>query len=149
MRYVVEYETKARISEGISPVTTDTMHNKISATRSWLSGHPMTSLFLLAGIFWLTITLATGDWSGDEAEPDGIGRSGAVAEVICQQAVSERLRAPSTAEFTRGTVAGYPYTVTGRVEAGNAFGGRVSHDYRCIVRDDGPDHQVVESVAID
>lgn len=55
-----------------------------------------------------------------------------------QQAVSDRLRAPSTADFlsssVRATRSGCDWIVSGEVDAQNAFGGTVRSSYRAKVR---------------
>ncbi|MEU6204606.1 hypothetical protein ABZ814_13575 [Micromonospora musae] len=57
----------------------------------------------------------------------------------CQQAISDQLKAPSTAEYGEPAVTsedgnfGTYYEVTGVVDAENGFGATVRGDYRCKV----------------
>lgn len=64
----------------------------------------------------------------DTYHPDEYG-----AQNICEEAVKDRLRAPSTAKFSdvQATGAGGSWTVTGLVEAENGFGGTVGNRYTC------------------
>lgn len=58
-----------------------------------------------------------------------------MAEVMCQEFVSKKLRAPSTAEFnnTQHKVTGKRWFVWGTVSAQNAFGGTVDAPYSCLL----------------
>lgn len=68
----------------------------------------------------------------------------------CQGFVSDRLKAPSTAEFTevvavreKGTANGW--TALGVVDAENAFGAKIRSDFRCRMHTAG-DRWVLEAV---
>jgi hypothetical protein len=56
------------------------------------------------------------------------------AESQCEARVKEKLKAPSTAEFS-GTTAtgGGPWTVTGQVDSQNSFGAMIRSPFGCTV----------------
>lgn len=58
-----------------------------------------------------------------------------LAAIACENAVEERLKAPSTAEFTGQLVTGTGslYTVTGTVDSENEFGAMLRNAYSCDV----------------
>lgn len=59
------------------------------------------------------------------------------ARRVCEGFVTDRLKAPSTAQFTRGGVTGTAVdgvTVTGAVDAQNYFGAMVRGTFSCKVR---------------
>lgn len=69
------------------------------------------------------------------------------AVVACKRFVEERLTAPATADFSGETVTGEgPFTVTGTVDAENAFGAKLRSTYTCVVRASG-DTLVLDSLA--
>lgn len=62
------------------------------------------------------------------------------AKRVCQEKfIPERLKAPSTADFSdvQVTSSGHVYTVTGNVDAQNSFGAKVRSTFTCIVQDTG------------
>lgn len=62
------------------------------------------------------------------------------AQVACEQAVSERLKSPSSADFsgwTRTDNGNNTFAITGYVDAQNSFGAKVRTQFRCTVRDNG------------
>ena len=72
----------------------------------------------------------------DELTPDQVNRS---AERACEDFVSARLKAPSTAEFsgTRTQHQGARYVVTGAVDAENSFGAPLRSTYTCTLTSSG------------
>lgn len=65
-----------------------------------------------------------------------------VAESVCQEYVTDRLKVPSSAQFSSADVAPMPddvYAVTASVSSENSFGAAVTHDYTCTVHDEGDD----------
>ena len=79
----------------------------------------------------------------------------AAAADRCQQAISDKLKAPSTAEFgdptvtvEEGNFATY-YDVTGEVDAENGFGAMVRGDYRCKVTREQDGSWLVNSATFD
>lgn len=73
------------------------------------------------------------------------------ATVICERAVADRLRSPSTAEFGRPsvTVTSSGARVTGHVDAENGFGATVRADYLCVVEGVGDNLRVVDVAVTD
>ena len=90
-------------------------------------------VFALVAVVFTSCTLQMAD-GPDEFVPDGIG-----ARMACEDFVEERLKAPSTAEFTDGTTTGTAaegWTVTGSVDSENSFGAMIRNDWSCEVRYD-------------
>lgn len=67
------------------------------------------------------------------------------ARAACRVLVEDRLRAPSSAEFSNlaHTGSGDRFTVTGVVDAQNAFGAMVRNTFTCEVRLDGDQWRLV------
>lgn len=65
--------------------------------------------------------------------------TGTDAALICKQIVEDRLKAPSTADFSDIRYAGESprWTVTGTVDAENSFGAKLRMNWTCVVRLDG------------
>lgn len=62
------------------------------------------------------------------------------AQVACENAVEERLKAPATADFggwVRTNNYNQTFTVTGYVDAQNSFGAKIRTQFSCTVRDNG------------
>lgn len=81
----------------------------------------------------LPLTLLTLTGCGDDA-PDAD-----LANVSCETIVKDKLRDPSSAEFSdqHATGSGDTWTSTGTVRAKNGFGGTNVMQYRCEVTFDG------------
>lgn len=81
----------------------------------------------------LPLTLLTLTGCGDDA-PDAD-----LANVSCESIVKDRLRDPSSAEFSdqSATGSGDNWTSTGTVRAKNGFGGMQVMSYTCDVKFDG------------
>jgi hypothetical protein len=88
------------------------------------------------------------------AAPQGPQDRAIEAEVICEQFVSRRLKAPSSADFSwphDTTISGSgdgPYTVIGWVDAQNSFGAKIRSNYACEVKATGRNWQRL-SLSID
>ena len=63
------------------------------------------------------------------------------AEVMCEEFIEKRLKAPATADYTDPTTSkdGATYTVAGAVDSENGFGAKIRTRYVCVVRSDGDD----------
>lgn len=61
------------------------------------------------------------------------------AQFACEGFIKDRLKAPSTAQFSGETFTGSAprWTVTGAVDAQNSFGAALRNSWSCIVRIDG------------
>lgn len=74
--------------------------------------------------------------------------SGGAAEVMCQQFVEDRLKAPTTADFdTAHSGEGPTYTVTGTVDAENSFGAKVRSSFTCQVTYEGDERWRLDSLS--
>ncbi len=71
-------------------------------------------------------------------------------QVIAEQEVEERLKAPSTAKFSNIEVAksGSTWVVTGYVDAQNSFGAMIRNRFRVEIKDNGYPKYTVVSVEI-
>ena len=68
------------------------------------------------------------------------GASSAGAQHACEQFTSDRLKAPSTAQFTGVTASktgDKTYRVTGGVDSQNSFGATVRTEFSCQVKHEG------------
>jgi hypothetical protein len=94
------------------------------------------SLFIGLPLLVGLVTWASG--GGEEGESTG---TAAEAEYYCEEFVRDRLRAPSTAEFSNvtGIGGGNAFTVRGQVDAENAFGAALRRSFTCQVRYDPSD----------
>lgn len=74
---------------------------------------------------------------GDSADDEG-----QLSEYMCQQFVKDRLKAPSTADFSdedHTNSGDHQWIVTGVVDAENSFGAMLRSSYRCELKVDGED----------
>lgn len=82
---------------------------------------------------------------GDSSSSSGgDGRDEFGAQVMCEQFVEDRLKAPATADFPSSSEyvvsgSGNSYTVQGYVDAENSFGAKIRTNFVCEVRDNGDD----------
>jgi len=69
---------------------------------------------------------------------DSMSRSD-MAKAVCQGFVEDRLRAPSTADFSSLSAVGRgeQWTVKGAVDSQNAFGVPIRSNFTCVVEHDG------------
>ena len=96
----------------------------------------MGAFVLLVGGCTLAVT------GNDESDAGGDGRDEIGAGVMCEQFIEDRLLSPSSADFQnsaeyRITGTGDQYTVSGFVDAENAFGASLRSEWTCTVRDNG------------
>lgn len=90
--------------------------------------------------------LFVGGWLYNALSGGSSGSNDSGARAACRVYVEDRLRAPSTAEFSgleatagdRGR-----WTVTGSVDAQNGFGAQVRSDFTCVVEYNGGDWLLV------
>lgn len=74
------------------------------------------------------------------------------AQVDCEHAIKQRLKAPGSAKFAKHHELGItgsgdgPYTVRGWVDSQNAFGAMIRARYACVVKYEG---QTVHVVSLD
>lgn len=98
------------------------------------------AIFVIILLCVVGIVIAT---SGDEEEPaDPVSADRKInAEVMCEQFIEKRLKAPATAEYTdpETSKAGASYTVKGAVDSENGFGAKIRTPYVCVVKDNGDD----------
>lgn len=68
------------------------------------------------------------------------------AEVMCEQFIEQRLKAPATAEYPKPETSkdGATYTVRGGVDSENGFGAKIRTAYTCVVRDNGDTWTLVD-----
>lgn len=103
-------------------------------------------LLLLAIIGFVIYSCSTdSDSSEDSDSSDEIA-----AEAMCEQFVTERLKAPATADFPGAdsvVVTGdNQYEVTASVDSENGFGAQIRTDYVCVVHDNGGDRWTLVSL---
>ena len=66
--------------------------------------------------------------NGQRAEPQSYE-----AVIYCENAIKDRLKAPTTAEFSSRATGSNPWTVTGTVDSENSFGAMVRAEFGCTV----------------
>ena len=105
---------------------------------------------VLLGILFVTVvySCATSASSSDDSE-DGSG----MAEVMCEEFVTDRLKSPSSAEFA-GADSVTPlgddqYEVTASVDSQNGFGAMIRTEYVCTIQDSGDDTWNLVSLDLD
>ncbi|TSD68135.1 hypothetical protein [Aeromicrobium piscarium] len=78
----------------------------------------------------------------ESASDDGrVGGPGG-ARLACENLVKDQLKAPGTADFSNVSAVnngGASWTVTGEVDAENAFGASLRSSFRCSLRASGPE----------
>jgi len=100
----------------------------------WQIGGTVALAVLIVGCMWFS--------NRGSDPPDGFD-----AQVACKSFVEDRLKSPSSADFSNVTHSGDSprWTVTGSVDAENSFGASLRSDWTCTVRLDGGDF-VLESL---
>lgn len=93
----------------------------------WVGGFSMLILVILIGS---CVNSASKSSNRDEPRDRSV-----TASRLCREAAANRLKSPSSAEFSGvGTVRdGQSYRVTGVMTGANALGGVVGHDFRCVI----------------
>lgn len=97
------------------------------------------------------LSACAGGTTADEAA--GLGDADG-AQYACEQFVEDRLKAPSTAEFSDQSESndGDVWTATGSVDSENSFGANLRSDYKCVVRylaDEDESYELVEFTGLD
>jgi hypothetical protein len=115
------------------PVTLGTMTQAtprppLTTAQRWKLG------LIVAGIAAVVVGCIIG-----ATKPSSRATDGYDAQVACKDFVRDRLKAPSTADFTSVSHTGSAptWTVTGTVDADNSFGAKLRMTFTCVVRDDG------------
>lgn len=86
----------------------------------------------------VAVVALAGGGGGDGPAGDSPQVRAAAAERACQDMVRDQLRSPASAQFSDVTsTGGGPWTVTGSVDADNAFGASLRSTWSCQVRLDG------------
>lgn len=84
---------------------------------------------------------------GDDDEPGG---DSTMAEIMCEDFIEERLKAPATAEYEHSTTFTNPaYRVTGTVDSENGFGAMIRSEFTCVVEPKGEDEWELVSLDIE
>jgi hypothetical protein len=98
--------------------------------------------FLAIVVVVLTVT--------DEPEPDegtGVG-----AQAVCQEFVEDKLKSPSSADFTSTdsafTVDDKVWTANGVVDSENSFGAKIRNSYECEVEYAGDENWNLVSINV-
>jgi len=86
------------------------------------------------------LALAAAGCSVEPADPVADDQSTS-AEVMCEEFIERKLKAPGSAEYPEPTTTkdGATYTVVGSVDSQNSFGAQVRNDYTCVIRSEGDD----------
>lgn len=106
-------------------------------------------LFIIGIVIY---SCSTDSGSDSSTEPDD-GGGGSMAEVMCENFVTDRLKAPSTADFPGADavddLGDDEYQVTASVDSENGFGAMIRTDYVCTIRYAGGDEWQLVSLNID
>lgn len=84
-----------------------------------------------------------------KVDPASLG-DGGHAKVACRGMVQDKLKAPSTADFSNESVArsGAGWNVAGTVDSQNSFGAKVRSSYSCSITYSQSDHQWTGPVSV-
>lgn len=116
------------------------------------NGSALAGCVLILFIIGIVIYSCSTDSGGsDSTEPDD-GGGGSMAEVMCENFVTDRLKAPSTADFPGADsvdeLGSDEYEVTASVDSENGFGAMIRTDYVCTIRYSGDDKWTLVSLDI-
>jgi hypothetical protein len=106
-------------------------------------------------VIGVCVVLALGFFMSQSSSPSSSSPSDIDAHVMARSFVRDRLVAPSTADFssladTKVTpLGGNRWSVSGWVDAQNAFGAKLRRRYSCTLRYEGHDNWRAESVSLD
>lgn len=99
--------------------------------------------FWVIGLALVLAGCATSTDEGDDgAEAPDVGDE-IGAQVVCEDFVEDRLKSPSSADFSDETVTqirGPVWEVAGAVDSENSFGAMIRNDYTCRVKFKGDDN---------
>jgi hypothetical protein len=107
-------------------------------------------VFILAvvGVIVYSCSSSNSDTTEDSDTDDG-----SMAEIMCEEFVSERLKAPASAEFPGADLVeplgGDQYTVTAAVDSQNGFGAMIRTGYVCTIQNTGGDEWTLVSLDMD
>lgn len=101
--------------------------------------NPVFATVALLAMLALCVAGAALALSGDESQDPAVADRAVDAEIMCEEFIGRRLKAPATAKYshTQTLKDGARYTVSGHVDAENSFGAMVRTDYTCVVADQG------------
>jgi hypothetical protein len=111
-------------------------------------------LSLAALSIFVLLALGSSD-AGDQSDTPAPAHDEVGAYTICQQFITDRLKAPSTADFpwsaSEHTVhlGGGKYTVRAYVDAENSFGAKLRNHFVCTVQHAGGDRWQLIDLAMD
>jgi hypothetical protein len=106
-------------------------------------------VFMLAIVGVIVYSCNAGGSTTEDSDTD----SGGMAEVMCEEFVTERLKAPSSAEFPGADLVeplgGDQYQVTAAVDSQNGFGAMIRTGYVCTIQNTGGDEWTLVSLDMD
>jgi len=138
-RTVRRIETRLNWIESRRPIANPVAGPKPGASAGSKIAAGVIAVALAVGAVSCIRSLGDGSGSGG-----GGGRNEGMAKVMCDHFIKDRLKAPSSADFsgifsTTITGSGDDYTVVGTVDAENSFGAKLRSNYTCEVHDSGDD----------
>lgn len=76
---------------------------------------------------------------------------GFTAQVMCEEFVKDKLKAPSTADFSEQehVAEGKGWRVTGSVDSENSFGAKIRSSYTCVLENTGGDEWTASRVEVE
>jgi len=80
--------------------------------------------------------------NGSNSARDNTTSRGIEARTYCEDAIRDRLKAPSTAEFESSYSGSGPVVVRGTVDAENSFGAMMRNTFQCTVTFDGDAYRI-------
>lgn len=90
--------------------------------------------WVAVGVMFAVLALVIGfslTSGGEDDDYDSNTSYEAIAQ--CEDAIKDRLKAPTTAEFDSTATGSGTWTVTGTVDAENSFGAKIRSSYQCSV----------------
>lgn len=93
-------------------------------------------VILVAAVVIVSILVST------NSGRDNTTSRGIEARGYCEDAIRDRLKAPSTAEFESNYSGSGPVIVTGTVDAENSFGAMVRNTFQCTVTFTGDTYRI-------
>jgi hypothetical protein len=110
-----------------------------NSQRVWIGVIVAVGVVVFGGLIWVS--------HHSTADEDG----GAYVKVACRDWVKDRLKAPTSADFSQESVSrnGQTYVVTGAVDSANSFGAPIRNTYRCEATHDGEASHLVALTGIE
>lgn len=116
------------------------------------TGRSILGFIVLVAILGSVIYSCSTNSGSDSTEPED-GGGGSMAEVMCEEFVTDRLKAPSTAEFPGADsvleLGVNEYEVSASVDSQNGFGAMIRTAYVCTIRYTGDDQWALVSLDIE